>query len=127
MGLIRPPPESFTHENNRVISWDETDAPEDAAAIGAWGGFVEKGMRWQDYLDAINPDLHPCVRFGSEADLSLAPQPGLLRASCGHCRTGCLGIRTNCHRRAIVPSFDKDENLSSPHPERRKLRPACSS
>ena len=42
-----------------VISWDEADVPEGAVAIGAWGGFFERGMRWKNYLDAINPDLHP--------------------------------------------------------------------
>ena len=42
-----------------VVSWDEEDVPEGAGAIGWWGGFFENGMRWHDYLDAFNPDVHP--------------------------------------------------------------------
>ena len=42
-----------------VVSWDKDDVPEGTAAIGWWGGFFEKGMRWQDYLDAYNPKVHP--------------------------------------------------------------------
>jgi hypothetical protein len=42
-----------------VVSWDVNDVPEHGDTIGWWGGFFEEGMRWQDYLDAINPKVHP--------------------------------------------------------------------
>lgn len=42
-----------------VVSWDKDDAPEDGESIGWWGGFFEEGMRWQDYLDAFDEEVHP--------------------------------------------------------------------
>lgn len=41
-----------------VVSWDQDDVPEGTTAIGWWGGVFEKGMRWKDYLDTVNPIVH---------------------------------------------------------------------
>ena len=55
MPLPAPP------EDLRVVSWNEEDAQniEGGTAIGWWGGFVENGMRWKDYLEAFNEKVHP--------------------------------------------------------------------
>ena len=42
-----------------VVNWSEYDAPEDAASIGWWGGFFENGMRWKDYVENFDPEVHP--------------------------------------------------------------------
>jgi hypothetical protein len=44
-----------------VISWNQDDARaiEGGREIGWWGGFFENGMRWKDYLEAFEPDMHP--------------------------------------------------------------------
>ena len=44
-----------------VVSWSEEDAQAigGGTAIGWWGGFFERGMRWKDYLAAFNLKVHP--------------------------------------------------------------------
>lgn len=51
-----------------VVSWWKMDAPEGSFALGAWwGGFFEKGMRWQDYLDEIDPRAHPYLEAARQS------------------------------------------------------------
>jgi len=42
-----------------VISWDESDIPEDGEALSWWGGFFIEDMRWKDYLAEFGEELHP--------------------------------------------------------------------
>ena len=42
-----------------VVSWSENDVSEGAASIGWWGGFFEHGMRWKDYVENFDSEVHP--------------------------------------------------------------------
>jgi len=42
-----------------VVSWSEEDLLEGGEELNWWGGFFERGMRWKDYLDNFEKELHP--------------------------------------------------------------------
>lgn len=54
-------------EKITVVSWNEEDVPEGATAIGWWGGFFEKGMRWKDYLEDFNETVHPYLEVARKS------------------------------------------------------------
>ncbi len=53
-----------------VISWDKTEIPEDGEEMGWWGGFFSAGMRWTDYLEEIDADIHPYLEAARSAALA---------------------------------------------------------
>ena len=51
----------------RVVSWDRNDASSDAEELNWWGGFFDRGMRWKDYLQEFDDDIHPYLEAARDS------------------------------------------------------------
>jgi hypothetical protein len=50
-----------------VISWSEEDVDAGAESIGWWGGFFENGMRWKDYVENFDAEVHPYLEAARQS------------------------------------------------------------
>src|SRR5579862_8824435 len=51
--------ERMNSERRRVVAWTSFESVETRGLkdIGGWGGFIDKGHRWADFIAAVDPAL----------------------------------------------------------------------
>ena len=67
-----------------VVSWREQDASQVEDPLNWWGGFFERGMRWNDYVEEFDDELVPYL----EAARHSAVENGLKTTGSQHQQHG---------------------------------------